>query len=724
MCGRLPAKQERSNAIVSGRRLGLALAAVALSANPVPAQWSSQTIRLRPGWNAVFLEVQPEPDSAETALADLPIESVWAWNRTFETVQYIIDPASLVPEQPEWLTYFPPERPESALTNLFGLRGGRAYLIKLAGTSPVDWVVTGQPVYRRIDWMRDSYNLAGFYVGEEDPPTFSEFFAPSTAHRDLNIYRLSAAGRWQKVASPGVETVRRGEAYWVYSSAPSDYTGPVTVDFEQGQSVDFSSFLNETVLQIRNESTAPRTVSLRPRSSAFPPASADARAVAGEVPLAYYKFPPENNEAGWMDFPPELILQLAPGERIELRLAVRRSEMNDPFTSAPSPSASANPIKADGLFVRQGAGVFHTLSITGNGRGSVRVNGVDALLPFTGQFAEGSRVQVEAIPAGGNVFLRWLGDVRGAGNPVEVLMNARRDLVANFEPAPTGEERSLLFQSLIEVSEADGGLIIVPVASEGMGTERNDPNRSIFAGLWVGFVSVTAVSEPSQERITGFPVPLQPDDAATLATPTGSEFRFRLLIHVDRQGAARLLQQVTQMFKPATETEPAKFVLVTDDDLLSQFEGSNLIDGEVVGRRISSAAFPLIDPVLMDSDSQGFNQTLRFTIDIPMDDPVNPFVHQFHPDHDNLNSSFQPFNDDPATPEDEREIESWRIVRKLLLEFSASDPLGITNPNWGDKEVGGPYSELISGIHKRDLLVRGEFRLRRVSSVDELNGSF
>ena len=30
---------------------------------PAEAQWTSQTITLQPGWNAVFLEVQPEPDA-------------------------------------------------------------------------------------------------------------------------------------------------------------------------------------------------------------------------------------------------------------------------------------------------------------------------------------------------------------------------------------------------------------------------------------------------------------------------------------------------------------------------------------------------------------------------------------------------------------------------------------------------------------------------------------
>ena len=72
------------------------------------AQWATQAIPLSPGWNAVFLEVQPENNACDAVSAGLPVESVWAWNRRFEPVRYIQDAAGLDPDQPEWLTYYPP----------------------------------------------------------------------------------------------------------------------------------------------------------------------------------------------------------------------------------------------------------------------------------------------------------------------------------------------------------------------------------------------------------------------------------------------------------------------------------------------------------------------------------------------------------------------------------------------------------------------------------------
>ena len=37
-------------------------------------QWATQQITLNPGWNAVYLEVQPEPDDCDAVFAAVPVE--------------------------------------------------------------------------------------------------------------------------------------------------------------------------------------------------------------------------------------------------------------------------------------------------------------------------------------------------------------------------------------------------------------------------------------------------------------------------------------------------------------------------------------------------------------------------------------------------------------------------------------------------------------------------
>ena len=95
------------------------------------------------------------------------------------------------------------------------------------------------------------------------------------------------------------------------------------------------------------------------------------------------------------------------------------------------------------------------------------------------------------------------------------------------------------------------------------------------------------------------------------------------------------------------------------------------------------------------------------------DDNLNPFKHQYHPDHDNYrplyNAKF------PAG------VESYDIQRNVRLEFLANDPSGVNPPGWQDLELGGNYRESISGVHRETIHVLGGFRLRRVSTVATLN---
>ena len=40
--------------------------------------------------------------------------------------------------------------------------GNRAYLVKLSGTEPVNWTVTGRPLLEPYRWATDTWSLTGF----------------------------------------------------------------------------------------------------------------------------------------------------------------------------------------------------------------------------------------------------------------------------------------------------------------------------------------------------------------------------------------------------------------------------------------------------------------------------------------------------------------------------------------------------------------------------------
>ena len=173
------------------------------AACPSIAQTVNQTITLTPGWNAVYLEVESAKSDCGTVFRDIPVLSVWWWDPRTDTVEFIQDANTLVPEQQQWRVYFPPEYPESMLTNLYAIQGGMPYLIHLDGTETVQWTVTGRPCLPKIDWKIDSLNLVGFHLEEGNEPLFGDFFSASPAHDVQKIYIMNADGDWTPGNGPG-----------------------------------------------------------------------------------------------------------------------------------------------------------------------------------------------------------------------------------------------------------------------------------------------------------------------------------------------------------------------------------------------------------------------------------------------------------------------------------------------------------------------------------------
>jgi hypothetical protein len=509
-------------------------------------------------------------------MAGKPVASVWAWNRRFSPVQFIQDPGELMPGNPDWLTWSP-----GGTTNLFALEGGRAYLVK--ATAAFNWQIQGRPVARRRDWVSDSFNLAGFSIDPASPPTFQNFFAGSPAHAGQPIFRLNAAGHWDRVLDPTSATLRSGEAFWIRCLGPSSYAGPVKVEVEQGTALEYGRVLTEQRLRIRNESGVPRTFTLR-RLASLAPASSSQPELAGPVPLAYFRTDMASLTSGWVTLPSPLTpLNLAAGEELLLRLEVRRAEMN-PYTPAP------------------------------NGPGA-------------------------------------------------------------------------LYQSLLQITDGIGVRELIGVTSLGLDATSNVHPR---AGLWVGNAVIRKVNYANRADSTN-------------ASATASEFPFRLLVHVDRLGQPRLLQQVLQRWRQGS-SGPGRTVLLADATRLT---AADAVEG---GRRISSATFSIKQPLVLTGTGEFGAGRFGGSLTNDFNDPLNPFKHRYHPDHDNLNATFNGVS-----------AEAFTFVRQIQLEFTSDDPEGLNVPGWGDDQLGGRYRETVTGVHRYPLYTEGTFRLQRISRVPELN---
>jgi hypothetical protein len=295
--------------------VGVAALVVGVATMVNGAELYEQVIVLQPGWNAVYLEVEPGAEDAEAVFAGVPVASAWAWVPSDETVQFIQDPAEGLEVSSGWQGYFPRPRPEAILTNLHALLGNKAYLINLDGTQPVTWRVAGRPSLRSPRWIADSFNLVGFPVDPNQPPTFGAFFADRPALEGQPVYRLDASGVWQPVGHPHSTPIRNGEAYWVYCDGNSNFDSPVEVGLEAADTLDFASSHTESTLVVRNTAVVDVDITLTQLPAPH------------VVPLYLLVEDNETGEDTWAELPQTYSIPTTAGQELLLDLGVKRTEL-------------------------------------------------------------------------------------------------------------------------------------------------------------------------------------------------------------------------------------------------------------------------------------------------------------------------------------------------------------------------------------------------------------
>ena len=205
------------------------------------------------------------------------------------------------------------------------------------------------------------------------------------------------------------------------------------------------------------------------------------------------------------------------------------------------------------------------------------------------------------------------------------------------------------------------------------------------AGLWVGQVDVSSVTS----TVAGSP-----------GSTTARSFPLRVLIHVDSAGVARLLSQA--FVGTLASAGNLTGVCTKESALLAEEKADAL--------RLVSSQMPL-DRAIAGTGAFAVGSTLGHVVTIAHDDPANPFVHQYHPDHDNRDARLAPLA---------AGVESYALKRTLAFTFTSTPPDGSSITGWGTTIYGGTYSETIEGLHKNPLSVGGTFAFRRVSEIAEI----
>jgi hypothetical protein len=190
-------------------------------------------------------------------------------------------------------------------------------------------------------------------------------------------------------------------------------------------------------------------------------------------------------------------------------------------------------------------------------------------------------------------------------------------------------------------------------------------------------------------------------DPGTVARP----FPLRLIIHNDG-ATSRLLQKVFHGLDAGSNT-----VLTTREGLLLPTQLAN-------ARRISSVHLPTSAGNIPWNFTGTMVQGGTLTVTVPLsydDQASNPFLHTYHPDHDNLDSQFGAGL--------ARGTESYGVTRQVTLTFTepADDFDSLTS---GSGDFSGRYSEVLTFQSKssqtRQYNVLGAFSLKRISDIATL----
>ncbi|MBT3294299.1 MAG: hypothetical protein HN919_06825 [Verrucomicrobia bacterium] len=303
--------------------------------------------------------------------------------------------------------------------------------------------------------------------------------------------------------------------------------------------------------------------------------------------------------------------------------------------------------------------------------------------------------------------------------PLDFVTNVlpESSLELNLAPDParlTNGVADAAWQSVLSVTDENNTEHSVATVDSRLGVRCAGSLTELLesTGLWVGTVKAQKVNRARTR------VGVDPTWDTTLPVPVSQAFEFRVIFHVNEAGETHLLQRVLVAWLPDGDVVDTPAGAYTNGviELLSdetEAEAYLLAHPDATITRISSTCFPFMEPVA-GTGGFGASASLVCMVELPYDDPVNPFVHRYHPDHDNQ----EYFNDVPTALGEGKE--SFTIQRTLWFDFSPTDPeAGAGSPQWGVTRTGGSFREQIQGLNKT-IYVAGSFRLQKISDVGVL----
>ncbi len=325
-----------------------------------------------------------------------------------------------------------------------------------------------------------------------------------------------------------------------------------------------------------------------------------------------------------------------------------------------------------GVTNRSGSALTLTLSLESSEPAPTGQTGITGGVPLTYRVLDSTTGLYTETPITGSIS-------------ATVAPNGRLDLQFDLDRSKLTGSASALYASLLRIKDsAKLTDVFLPVSAQ----------TATPSGLWIGEIKVSTVVS----TVAGSP-----------GATTARYFPLRSIIHVDSSGTARLLSQAFVGTLAGTSTDHPFGICTKEAGLWANAKSSAL--------RLVSSQMPLDRVITGTGDFRiGTKDApavpLTFVVDLPFDDATNPFVHIYHPDHDNRDARFAKYTTPGA--------ESYTITRTCTLTFTAQPPDGSAVSGWGTTIFGGTYTETITGLNKQPLVTGGTFAMRRVSEIADI----
>lgn len=311
-------------------RLAICAVMWAILSEVALGQLVTESINLQAGWNAVWLNLEPEPNTLDEILAaqspSLDYQAIWTLegNRTNSAI--LTGDAT-----GRW--FFHDRDVPAALSTLNVLHGHRGYLINMRSAGQL--LLTGRPLIRNTQFTSRTSTLFGVLTDVTSGFfSFEEFFSHPKAIGKVrtsgtpathDIFTLFAGAYVRKNF---VSAIQPNTAYWVNVTQDFEYSGPLDVlSAPNGLSFGRNTSLRTLSIEVP-ASTSAQTLQLQARDCAVLSISGACSAGGESVDWLQYRDSTQTGLPVWQPLSSGLSVVVPSGTtRVDVDLRARRADL-------------------------------------------------------------------------------------------------------------------------------------------------------------------------------------------------------------------------------------------------------------------------------------------------------------------------------------------------------------------------------------------------------------